>query len=457
MSFIKRFQQLLESFPTSAEKACYVVAYSGGVDSHVLLHCCQKLNLCVRAVHVHHGLQDVADDWVVHCQQACDALGVRLDVLYVDAKKQKRQSPEETARITRYQALQNNLMPGDCLLTAQHVNDQAETLLIQLFRTASTAGLSAMPVVKFIGKNTHLRPLLRFSKNEIENFARKSGLHWIEDPSNSDTRFDRNHIRKNVLPMLEQRWPDLTAQLSTVANLQANNLLVLEDMAAIDLADANNFLVAKPALKTSVFDTASVLSIQRLKLLSSARLLNVLRYWVRELDRLPSRKLLEEIEKTIINSQQDTAPVITFYEYEFRKFQNGLYLLKSKNNSIPYAGDGGIEWLPSSSLALTGLNIKLSHALKTGEGLSKQLLNETLMIKFRQGGENFHPVQRKHSQRLKKLFQEAGIPPWDRESIPLVYYKDELIAVAGLWHCKQYSVCVGEEGWVINLDETLFV
>jgi len=423
----------------------------------------------VRAVHVHHGLQRVADDWVKHCQNICDALNIQLDVLYVDGQKKKGQSPEEAARAARYFALQNNLMAGECLLTAQHLNDQAETVLIQLFRTASTAGLSAMPTVKKIGEHVHLRPLLTFSRKEIESFAKQTSLHWIEDPSNQDINYDRNYIRRNIVPMLEQRWPEITQQLSIVSTLQSNNLQVLEDMAAIDLANLVNSSLNTPMGKpiVSAYEIVSVLSITRLRLLSSARLLNVLRYWLSSINclamnrlpvthqpmiHLPTRNLLEEIEKTLVNSQQDAMPVITFNDVEFRKYQNDLYLLKEKVSSKQKEFKNDIKWIPSSPKNLAELKIQIKSVLRTGEGLKKDLLAESLTIRFRKGGEHFHPVQRHHSQRLKKLLQEANIPPWDRETIPLVYFKDELIAVVGLWVSKQHAVGDEEEGWVIDVE-----
>ncbi len=463
MSFIKRFQGSLGSLCLPPENASYVVAYSGGIDSHVLLHCCEKLNLPMRAVHVHHGLQSTADDWVSHCQTICDALSIQLDVLYVDGQKKKGQSPEESARAARYSALQNNLMPGDSLLTAQHLDDQAETVLIQLFRTASAAGLSAMPAVKKIGEHDHLRPLLTFSRREIENFAKQACLYWIEDPSNHDINYDRNYIRKNVLPMLEQRWPQITQQLTIVSHLQSNNLQVLEDMAAIDLANSLNTSINKPIV--SAYEIVSVLSITRLRLLSSARLLNVLRYWLAVANHLhtdglpiirsPTRNLLEEIEKTLVNSHQDAKPVIIFNDVEFRKYQNDLYLLKQKTNlnlkAFKKDRNYNRSWLPSTALNLAELNIQIKPVLRMGEGLNKDLLTECLTICFRRGGENFHPEHRQHSQRLKKLLQEANIPPWDRETIPLVYFKNELIAVVGLWVSKQHAVGE-EEGWVIDVE-----
>ncbi len=454
MHFVKRFQISLEALSSPESNAHYVVAYSGGIDSHVLLHCCKKLKLPVRAVHVHHGLQAIADDWVLHCQNVCDVLNIQLDVVHVDGRKKKGQSPEESARAARYTALQNSLMVGDCLLTAQHLNDQAETVLIQLCRTAGAAGLSAMPAVKKIGEHVHLRPLLTFSSREIENFAKQANLYWIEDPSNQDINYDRNYIRKNVMPMLEQRWPEITQQLSTVSALQANNLQVLEDMAAIDLANSLNTFICNRIV--SAYEIVSVLSITRLRQLSSARLLNLLRYWLGvtnglALNSLATRNLLEEIEKTLVNSSQDTKSVVVFNGLEFRKYQNDLYLLKEKISLNQMESNNDRNWLPTAALNLAELNIQIKSVLRVGKGLSKSLLTEPLTIRFRKGGEYFHPVQRQHSQRLKKLLQEANIPPWDRGTLPLVYFKDELIAIVGLTVSKQYAVGAEEEGWIIDV------
>lgn len=457
MSFVKRFQRALESLHPLPEDASYVVAYSGGLDSHVLLYCCKQLKLPVRAVHVHHGLQRVADDWVQHCQTICNTLKVHLDVIYVDARAGQGQSPEEAARSTRYDALQDNLMGVDCLITAQHLNDQAETLLLQLFRTASAAGLAAMPANRKFGNHVHIRPLLSFSREEIEHFARTSDLHWVEDPSNDDLQFDRNFIRKDLLPVLESRWPEITGQLSTVASLQSNNLRVLEDMAAIDLANA--IRSTAPRSKHLVFDVVSVLSILALNNLSSARLLNVLRYWIIKTTEdqaakvSPTRKLLEEVEKTLINSQSDANPVIAFSGYEFRKYRDELYMLKqSINRELQDEITTDVVWDSAQPLMLSALNIKIRVLDVSGEGLKKSLLDGPLKIRFREGGEKFHPAGRRHSQSLKKLLQEANVPPWERDVIPLLYFEDELVAVIGYWISRQFSVCEGESGWVADIE-----
>lgn len=429
------------------ENSKYVIAYSGGLDSHVLLYCFKQIDAEVRAVHVHHGLQSVADDWVQHCQQICNQLSVPLDVIYVDARQKPGTSPEEAARNARYEALHDNLAEDECLVTAQHLNDQAETLLLQLFRTASTAGLSAMPANRQFGDYVHIRPLLSFSRNEIEEYAKVNDLQWIEDPSNQDVTFDRNFLRKDILPLLENRWPEVSTQLSKVSDLQSSNLQVLEDMAAIDLADA--ITSKQRSLKVFVYEVVSMLSLARLQRLSSARLLNLLRYWIiMILGQQPTRNLLEEIERALINSQQDANPEIVFYDYAFRKFQGNIYLLKINENRDLLEN---INWIPSSPLTISNSNIQIKAVDSVGEGLDKNLLDESLTVRFRQGGEKFHPAGRRHSQSLKKLLQEANIPPWERDVLPLVYLGDELIAVAGLWVCREYSVADGESGWLVEV------
>jgi len=446
MSFVQRFQHSLELLRAPIEKSNYVVAYSGGVDSHVLLHLCKQLNLLIRAVHIHHGLQDCADEWVKHCQNTCKAMDVDLDVIYVDASKKKGESPEETARKVRYQALQQCLLANEVLLTAQHQDDQAETLLLQLFRSANSAGLAGMPATRTMGEHVHLRPLLSFCRSEIEHFAKQNSLNWVEDPSNLDTAMERNFIRKNILPSLVERWPEVKLQLSTVASLQASNLNVLEDMAAIDLANA---LSVPTQSNVTVFEVVSMLSLDKLKLLSSSRLLNLLRYWIiKTLSIKPTKNLLEEIECSLINTKQDANPDIVYSGFAFRKFQENLYLIKSNFVSVNLKK---LDWQPTDDLNLPELNIRLTSKPSKSHALSNTLLTEFLQVRFRKGGEKFHPAGRQHSQSLKKLFQEGNIPPWERDVIPLVYYGDKLIAVGELWVSHEFVVDTGKSGWSVAI------
>ena len=182
------------------------VAFSGGVDSHVLLHLCASspaLKNKLTAVYVHHGLQKQADQWAEHCVQIAKQLSVSFRMVPVDAKHMPGESPEETARIVRYQALQSLLDENDVLLLGQHREDQLETILLQLFRGAGLAGLAAMPEKKSFGKCLLLRPLLDISQQEIKAYAVEHKLDWIEDPSNLRNEFDRNYLRNSIIPLIK--------------------------------------------------------------------------------------------------------------------------------------------------------------------------------------------------------------------------------------------------------------
>jgi len=375
---------------------------------------------------------------------------IPLDVLYVDASPQRGQSPEEAARSARYQALKDNIKAGECLLTAQHRDDQAETILLQLLRTASTAGLAAMPAARVFGNGLHLRPLLDFSRSDIESFADEQQLHWIEDPSNNDISFDRNYLRTTVMPLLQDRWPEVVPQMVTVAKLQSNNLRVLDDMAAIDLANVS--AVSRPGFQAFSHDIVSMLSLDNLMQLTSARLLNLLRYWITQTVGAATRKLLSEIEKGLLHSQDDANPVIEFSGFQFRKYQGVFYLLRYKQVEADRPLRSSLtSWKPSSSPRVNIAGLQLQVIQREAGGIKPSLIDKEFNFRFRQGGERFHPSNRTHSQSLKKLLQEAGVPPWERDGIPLLYHGEELVAVTGYWVAKACCAGPGETGWDIEV------
>jgi len=207
---------ILEAIRIHPPSPVYWVAYSGGLDSAVLLHLAAqtqscRMDLAIRALHIHHGLHADADAWTAHCQSNCLSLGIPLTVLRVDAGKRPGQSPEEVARHARYRAIESLIGPGDTVLLAQHRDDQAETLLLQLLRGAGLDGLAAMPVRSRLGAGHLLRPLLDCSRAQLAYYANEHGLAWVEDPSNQELIFDRNFLRREVMPLLRSRWPGLSS------------------------------------------------------------------------------------------------------------------------------------------------------------------------------------------------------------------------------------------------------
>ena len=220
-----------------------IVAYSGGKDSHVLLDLLsrsERLKPKLGALHVNHGLSEYAKAWEQHCLEVCEALAIPLIRDVVDAKPQQGESPEEAARNARYRVF--NSLPfdnNDCFLMAHHQNDQAETLLLQLFRGAGLAGLAAMPVWSELASGMKAcRPLLNQPQARIDDYAKQHALSWVEDESNLDLRFDRNFLRHQIVPLLQQRWPSVASNISRSADHCAEAMLILDQSVETRHADA---------------------------------------------------------------------------------------------------------------------------------------------------------------------------------------------------------------------------
>lgn len=433
---LKRFRQQLQSLTeapaVTPPVSSYLIAYSGGLDSHVLLHLCQQLELPVRAVHVHHGLQTQADAWVQHCVDICAQYKIECTVLNVDASNSNGDSPEDAARKLRYAALGDEIKAGECLLTAHHADDQAETLLLQLMRGAGTAGLAAMPAVKDFAGSWHLRPLLSYCRDEIENYAATHQLRWVEDPSNRNTDFDRNLLRQNVLPILQQRWPAYAHSLSRSAELQQQSLELNQALAAIDLA----------AVSTQ---QRSVLSISALQKLTRTRQLNLLRYWLRACGgRSPTHNVLTQLTDALLPAQIDAHALIIWGELELRCYRQQLYLLPRYQQDF---SEINMHWDGKHRIELAE-HVAVRSEMACTPGLDTRIFQQQLSLRFRRSGERLQLPGKTHHQDLKQLMQEAGIPPWQRARIPLLYVDDELACVCGYWLAAPFLAPADKPGWL---------
>jgi tRNA(Ile)-lysidine synthase len=398
----------------------YCIAYSGGVDSHVLLHAMTRhagaAGARLTAVHVDHGLQLQSGDWAVHRRDVCAELGVSFVVLPVDARGGPGESPEAAARHARYRALADWLPPDAVLLTAQHRDDQAETLLLQLFRGAGPRGLAAMPGETQLGAGRLVRPLLHLGRTEIVAYARRHRLRWIEDPSNTDTRYDRNLLRRQLLPSIRQRWPGIDRVLARAAMLQADQAELAAALADIDLANC------------AVAQQPAQLEGEALHKVARARQRNLLRYWIAG-NRLPvpSQALIDRILDDVLAARPDAGPVLRWPGAEVRRYRRRLYIMPP----LPPAQPGlTLSWNPQRQPALAMPVGTLSAVPATGRGL-RATLNTELQVGFRQGGEVVQPAGRGGHHALKKLFQEWQVPEWQRARVPLLFRDGVLIAVAG--------------------------
>ena len=396
------------------------IGYSGGIDSHVLLHLCASmahLKEKITAVYVHHGLQLEADAWAEHCKKTATGLGVDFKVIRVDAIASQGESPEEVARNARYTALRTLIETDDLLLVAQHREDQLETVLLQLFRGSGLSGLSAMPAFMDFGKGVLLRPLLDTPKIAVDDYAKLHALSWIEDPSNQNNNFNRNFLRNAIVPLLKQRWPACDKTVARSAGHCSEAQLLLSEQAKKLFLPIFNILDETLTISQLI---AYSLNQQRL----------VIREWFQMLNlKMPSQAFIERIQSDVISVRPDSDPLLSGKGYCIRRYRDKLYCLKVDEAEKIVAS----IW-PKMQISFSFSAGQALYFMPSSAGICyDKWQKSTVVVKARSGGEKISLPGRKGHHDLKQLFQEAGIAPWERAGIPLIYLDDKLAVVGNLW------------------------
>ena len=441
MSFT--LELLKQNIHSYNDASCLWVAYSGGCDSHVLLHALvairSQISPEIKAIHINHGLSPLATEWEEHCRLTCEKLDVPYVAISVNAKARKS-SPEEAARHARYAEWKKLIKNNEVLLLAHHQDDQAETLLIQLMRGAGVKGLASMPLQQAFAGGLLCRPLLGFLREELYCYAIDNNLHWIDDPSNFDTDFDRNFLRHDIIPLLETRWPGLKKTLSRTASHQA---------------EANDLLNGLAEQDWLLVQSGQQIKISALVQLNVKRQRNLLRHWIGQVRKLslPDTVHLQRIINEVLTAAEDAKPEVTWQGGEVRRYQGLLY---AQTKQAETDGNTSLQWPKlEQALTLPSNNKQLVSNVSVGEGLSQaKLKNKELSIRFRQGGESCRPVGRGQTHQLKKLFQEWQVPPWLRGHIPLFFVDNELAAVVGYCICEPFAAAEGEAGYAIGLIDS---
>lgn len=393
----------------------WYIAFSGGLDSTVLLHLLadharNHAAPALRAIHIHHGLQPAADAWPAHCQSVCDALAIPLQVIHVQVSPGA--SLEQAARAARYAAFRQLLGPGDVLFTGQHRDDQAETLLFRLLRGAGLRGLAAMPGQRGLGQGSLARPLLGHSRQQLHDYAQAHQMAWIEDPSNADTRFARNYLRGEVFPHLQQRWPQASQNLARAAEHLGEALGLLDELAQGDLVLAQEGApLAWPGLDS--------LGLAALAALSPARQRNALQYWLSRRTRLPDSRHWAGWAD-LRDAAADAQPVWRLADGQLLRSHGRIWWLSGDWLRLPGAGAAWPD--PSEPLRLPGNGSVrlLGAAPATG-----------LRIAYRQGGEVLD-IPGRGRRELKRLLNELQVPHFLRPRLPLLYHGERLLALANL-------------------------
>jgi tRNA(Ile)-lysidine synthase len=433
-SFQTKIKDILSEYPHA--ETCWI-AYSGGLDSHVLLHVLASIQNEIKpglvAVHINHGLSNDAELWVKHCQKICKGYAIEFKKYSVDLSHKSDKGKEAFARQKRYEVFGNLFNSHDLLLTAHHMDDQLETILLQLMRGSGPDGLVGMPQARAFSEGILLRPLIDYSREEIHNYAISESLSWVEDESNKSNKYDRNFLRNRIIPELLTRWPSALKTVQRAARHQAEARSLINEISRSDLV--------------LICDSKYIkVDLSRFNNLSGIRKKNVLRAWIK-INKLetPDAQIIEKIITEVIHANADRNPCVKWKGGEIRRYRGYLYIMKL----LPaHDVEMSKPWNFKGSLKLTSGYLKAVSG--KGSGIKKAMLsNNTVEIKYRQGGEQIRPSGRVETHDLKKLFQDQGILPWLRDRIPLIYYENELIAVADLWVESKYAATEDEAAWQI--------
>ncbi len=422
--------QLTALLPSLSKSTTLYLAYSGGCDSQVLLHLLdtytKSQGLTLKALHLNHGLSSNAAAWQSFCHAQCDSLGVQC---LSEQAELSNDTPnlEAMARVARQQFFAKHVTANDVLLTAHHQTDQAETLLHRAVNGAGARGVAGMAATNQMNGLNIARPLLSYSRSQIEKYAQQQGLEWVEDESNADTRFDRNYLRREVLPVLKKRWPQAEQGLARSATKAADAWQLLQDLGKIDLQKAYFPEYA------SALDLAPPLSWPALQALSSERIHNAIDVWLLPHCRYPlvRSQLYEWLRQVRELSDNDSHPVLQHEDIELQYYDQRLHLL-SVYEKVPIEE---LNWDLQAPLALPNLALQLCADLETPATTTKQALemsvqlaaSDTVYVAWRAGGERVYQPGRVHSQAYKKCLQDARVAPWLRERLPLIKFDGNIV------------------------------
>ncbi len=408
---------ILQQFP--AVRAWHV-ALSGGADSVALLHALASIPResisPIYAVHINHGLQSEASQWDKFCTHLCAEHDILLTTLQVSIEREQGESLEMAARRVRYAAFSECLKDSEALLTAHHQNDQAETLLLNLLNGAGVTGLAAIQPSRSFSAGYLIRPLLEFTHQQLVDYLEAKQVAWVEDPSNQNTVFDRNFLRNEIIPKLESRWPAAVKCIARSARNQRDQVSLNRELAEQDLEKVADF-------------SSGGISLRRLKTRSLERQKLLLRHWLGSNPPLinPSEEQLQIILNELIAASEDAQPQLKLTAAVIRRFDDTLtksFITEIKPHQQTY------NWQLDTSFQIQSLGIRLDPELLLNQFSEFDTATE-LTVRFRQGGEQFKPVGNSHHRKLKQLFQLWRVPVWKRDTIPLVYWQDQLIAVWG--------------------------
>ncbi len=417
------------------------VGFSGGMDSTALLHALSmepKLKAKLKAIHINHQISANAKQWQTHCESICRSLAIPLLVqtIYID---KQAQNLEEKARIARINVFNSMVNKDDCLVLGHHLNDQGETLLLNLFRGSGALGLSAMSPISKRGHCMVFRPLLHCTQKAIQSYIHKQNLSYIDDESNQDTRFSRNFLRQDILPQIKKKYPGLDKSLNRSAQLLQEQNTLLDELLS--------------PLFHQCLNEQQQLNLSLLKGHSRHIQCALLRKWLQFNNLpLPNYKKCLNIVETFIDANQDKYPQISYKGITLTRFKGAL--IQRDNLDSPKAIT--MLWRDISKPLKLPLDNRVLLLSEDDKQPSFYLSpNDIIEVCYRIGGETIRINQQ--NKKLKKLFQHDDIPPWHRNRIPLIYVNGELLIATGHYKSDLCKIKPQPEAKAYRLSDKLVV
>jgi len=408
---------------------------SGGVDSMALLDILQalskKLHFGFSAVHVNHQLSPNAGDWARSCRRWCKARRIPIEIRKVKVSGVRATGIEAAARDARYR--EYSRQHADYVALAHHLDDQVETMLLQLLRGSGVKGLTAMPELRFQNNKASpriIRPLLDVPRSEIEHYAKTRKLGWVEDESNENIGFDRNFLRHKVFPLIGKRFPAYRETLGRARRHFVEAAALLDELAELD----SRIAVQGGRMKTDI-----------LRELAPARARNLLRYYFAQKGLLmPSEKRLDEILQQIAYSREDAKVRVALGDLEVRRFKGEVYVCRAR----PVVdAKFCVKWQGQSKLEISELGGVMTFRRTKGTAIDyAKLVREPVTIRVRCGGEKLRPNSKRPRRNLKDLLQETKIAPWERSHLPLLFSGDHLVYVPGIGIDCGYQARAAQSG-----------
>ncbi|MCF6300664.1 MAG: tRNA lysidine(34) synthetase TilS [Proteobacteria bacterium] len=399
--------ELLTDLENVPKADSYLVAYSGGADSTALLYALQQsifLKNKIRAIHINHKLQPEADRWQQHCHQTC----VDLKIPFISEVAQLTGDSENESRIARRNIFQQHLQTGEILLTAHHQDDAVETILFRMMRGTGIKGITGIQQLSSLGENSIFRPLLNLSKSQILRYLKNHKIQWIEDPSNSDTRYARNKIRQLLMPAINQYASNAGMQILRTSEQIKQSFLLTQSLIPHD----------------------NPLNLNSFSKLSLDTLVTLIYHWLHSFDKnVSSNKQLRQFAKDIQNASADKSPFIETSQFRLQLWRKKLYLLTT------------VQTIPDNKQQIAFDSEKI---LELPQGLgklyfSKPVVLPIIQVKYLQTGEKIKLSGHNIHKTVKKLFQQAKTPPWEKSITPFLYLEGKLIAVGDKWIDNQFN------------------